>query len=287
MSGAEAGAPPADIRSLKGVFPFSFGSTSWLFPAGYEENIARAGHLFDEMELLFFESTGLPSAGEIRRMRALGSAAGLGFSVHLPLDIDLASVEEKERTRAGEVVRRALDVSAPLAPTAYILHVKGAASGARGAWRARVDKAFRRLPGDHARFCVETLEWDLREIGDLIFRNGLSICVDTGHCALAGFPLSRMFEAFADRIGMIHLHGVRGGKDHASLAHLDAESAEAVGRFLARGCGKSLVLEVFSIRDYVESLGILETICRPASGAGRALKSAGSPSDQGKGGLPC
>jgi hypothetical protein len=51
-------APPfQDLpRSYKKRYPFRIGTTSFIYPAGYTENVARLGPHVDEIEILMFES---------------------------------------------------------------------------------------------------------------------------------------------------------------------------------------------------------------------------------------
>ena len=46
--------PP--LRAHKSGYPFRLGTTSFIYPAGWAENVARLAPLVDEVELLFFES---------------------------------------------------------------------------------------------------------------------------------------------------------------------------------------------------------------------------------------
>ncbi|MFW6236790.1 MAG: hypothetical protein ACOC3F_00200, partial [Desulfosudaceae bacterium] len=56
--------------AYKNRYPFALSCPSFIFPAGYSENVRRLGSCVDEIELLFFESRpdSLPSPVEIREL---------------------------------------------------------------------------------------------------------------------------------------------------------------------------------------------------------------------------
>ena len=49
---------PVLENSYKGQYPFRLGTTSFIYPAGYADNVTLIGPCVDEIELLFFESLG-------------------------------------------------------------------------------------------------------------------------------------------------------------------------------------------------------------------------------------
>jgi sugar phosphate isomerase/epimerase len=251
-----------DPLSLKGVFPFSFGVTSYLYPADIAENIERLRGLADEMELILFESaeaSNIPTPADVERFAALARPAGLRFNVHLPLDIDVVSRDPAHRARSLEMVHHLVALTAPLSPLSYTLHVLRENEPNPEAWRERVRSSLAQIPGPHHLFCVETLQWDLREIDDLLLEQGFSVCIDAGHLLLYGYDVAAFFRAFAGRIGMIHLHGVSGGKDHLPLSALGPREREIVGAAVREvGYARSACLEVFALEDYRASVPVLK-----------------------------
>jgi sugar phosphate isomerase/epimerase len=252
----------SDPLSLKGAFPFSFGVTSYLYPAGIEENVERLRGVADEMELILFQSTeasNIPSPAEVERFAVLARPAGLRFNVHLPLDIDIVSRDTAHRARSLEMVRRLVALTAPLDPLSYTLHVLKEGEARQEEWRERVRSSLAQVPGPHHLFCVETLQWDLREIDDLLLEQGFSVCIDAGHLLLYGYDVAAFFRAFAGRVGMIHLHGVSGGKDHLPLSALGPRERALVGEAVREsGYARSACLEVFSLEDYRASVPVLK-----------------------------
>lgn len=263
-SQAAGGAPP---RALKGCFPFSLTVPSYLYPATIELNVRMLRDRVDEMELLLFESieeSSLPTPSEVETIRALGAETGLRFDVHLPLDIDIASPVPSLLDRSLRTVMRIVELTEPLRPDSLTLHVLRSGGEDVARWRQRVGEALGQLPAPRSRFCVETLGWDLRDIDDILRALGLSVCIDVGHLLLKGRTVASFLEAFSDRISMVHLHGVQGGKDHRSLSHLDPVTRAAVSDWVrTTRYRRSLSLEVFGLEQYTESLPLLLSMFRP------------------------
>ncbi len=249
---------PAISWSGKGRFPFSFGVPSFLYQAGWAYNVERLAAVVDEVELLLFESRGscsLPLEEEIALIASHAAPAGLKLNVHLPLDIDLASADPAARARAHDTIGRVLALAAPLSVSTFVLHVPRPAMEDLAAWRARVAKSLSLLPEPRSRFSVETLDWDLRDVKDLLAALGFSVCIDIGHLLAAGRDVGAFFESFRGSITMVHLHGVQGQKDHLPLSALDPGTRARIGAVLKeenyRG---SLSLEVFSVEYFLASL---------------------------------
>jgi sugar phosphate isomerase/epimerase len=256
--------------SLKGRFPFSFGVTSYIYPADIAYNIERLRDRVDEMELVLFQgadASNLPTPDDVKRFARLSDGSGLRFNVHLPLDIDIASAEAGVRDRSVQTIERILDLTHPLSPTSCTLHLPQGPDDSPVEWRKRAHEALQRLPEPRSFFCVETLQWDLREADDLLRELGLSVCIDVGHLLLFGRDVAEHFRFFSGRVTMVHLHGVKDGKDHISLARLPEGDLERVAQTLATTrYGGSLSLEVFNLDDFESSIEPFE---RAFSGRGK------------------
>src|SRR5690606_7565401 len=89
--------------------PFRLGTTSFIYPGGWADNVERLAGRVDDVEILFFESEGLPSVDEVRRLAELEQRTNLTFSLHTPLDVSLASANEPRRQQAVAAVQRAIE----------------------------------------------------------------------------------------------------------------------------------------------------------------------------------
>ena len=157
---------------------------------------------------------------------------------------------------------RFIDRLAPLAPSTLTLHVRceAASSPPRRPWKEAVQRSLAELVAavaDPARLSVETLDYPLEWLEDVIAAFGLSVCMDIGHLLLRGQDLDLFFRRFESRISIIHLHGVDNGRDHQPLTRMPPSSAAAVRRLLSEYVG-IVSLEVFSFEALTASLEWLE-----------------------------
>jgi sugar phosphate isomerase/epimerase len=255
--------------------PFRLGTTSFVVPAGYVGNVKFvAGHV-DDVELLFFESHDqgpLPPSEEIDELRRVAHDHHLSYTVHLPLDIALGAADHALRRRSVQRCLRVIELTASLKPHSYVVHFHPApAQGDLPAWRAALHLSVQELLSagiEPRRLCVETLDYPAAWFEDVVACHGLSLCLDVGHLFLTrpGQPLPS--EAGGAPWRVVHVHGVRGGRDHRSLAEADSvqrAALEPVFRRLLEVPREAVVtIEVFALAALLESLPVLETIvpCR-------------------------
>ena len=116
---------PTLPKSYKGAYPFKLGTTSFIYPDHITPNIKMLGPYLDEIELLFFESqpAGMPSPQEIKEIRQLAKDFDLTYNIHLPLDISLGAPDPSKRLTALKIIKQIIDLTAPLAPSTYTLHL--------------------------------------------------------------------------------------------------------------------------------------------------------------------
>ncbi|MFP4446649.1 MAG: cobamide remodeling phosphodiesterase CbiR [Desulfosudaceae bacterium] len=255
--------------AYKNRYPFALSCPSFIFPAGYSENVRRLGSCVDEIELLFFESRpdSLPSPVEIRELKTLSRDLDLTFNLHLPTDVSLAAAGRKEREQALEGMLRALDRARELAPTAMTLHLPGPerADDAKTlpAWQERVEQSAARLLDKSgltaACFALENLDYPFDWLDDLLDRFDFSVCMDIGHLLFHQQDCGAFFRRYGRRITVIHAHGVVPGRDHLALDRLDSSQRRQLGSIIS-GFRGSLSLEVFNRQDLAASLDCLAGI---------------------------
>lgn len=260
--------------SLKGAFPFRLGTTSYIVPDDILPNADFLKGTVDDIELLLFESdeiSNLPAPETILRLASIAQDNGLTYTVHLPLDIDPASEDPQTRARSVAKCLRIIRLTMPLDPFAYILHLyaPGAANFSPNegrAWRSRVGDTVAALLRESAvpplLFCVETLDFDFALAAPVVDEHGLSICLDIGHLWLCGFSVEDNLDRYLARTRVVHLHGVRNGKDHLDLSVLDPTRLGAVISAIAadRTAPRVLTLEIFSEPDLAHSLRALDAV---------------------------
>ena len=255
----------------KNKYPFRLAAPSFIFPADYITNARQLAPYLDEVELLFFESdpASLPTPFEIEQLRQLQEEQKIDYNIHLPLDLDICSLNQTDAGRAAAALVRVIDLVRPLTATTYTLHLplKDPAgmedSRLVRAWQDRallgLDRVISRAAIPSRRISVETLNYPPEWLGPLVERMDLSICLDLGHVILYGFDPGSVFFQFGSRITICHLHGVSKGKDHLALQHLDAYYHQELKTFLA-GFTQTVSLEVFSARALSESMQALAAL---------------------------
>ena len=210
---------------------------SYVIPGTWAENVRFLDAVPEVrgVELLFYLFD-----GETRDLFAGERAAiepyrgRFSFSAHLP-DPLLPEHEEVLRLTAGLASR-------------YVLHPpEGDEAGF-----VRTVEAWRRRHGEI--FLLENLIG--RDFASLARRwPTLPLCLDTGHLLLSGGTVGRFLEEHGERIGEIHLHGVKDGRDHRDFGPGEPWLAELLP-FL-RGFRGRLELEVFSMEEVRAILGAL------------------------------
>lgn len=258
----------------KGRYPFRLACPSFIYPAGYVENVRRLGACVDEIELLLLESTPdcLPAKREIDELSLLGNDCSLTYNIHLPTDVSLGADDPDPGNAAVDALLRAIDCSRPLTPVSYALHVPFA--GVPGdlkslsVWQDRVRKNLERLltesglPG--RAIALETLGYPLEYLETVIRELDFSICLDTGHLMVQKAPCQAFYQAFQQRIIIIHVHGVVNGRDHLALDRLSTVQTREIGHIL-KHFRHSVSLEVFSGQDLAVSLDCLDRIWKNLS----------------------
>jgi sugar phosphate isomerase/epimerase len=256
--------PPLLSRSFKKGFPFTLATTSFIYPDDYGPNIQRLGPFLDEIELLLFESGSLPSRHTIADLADLSRTYEVDYNVHLPSDVSVGHADDRIREAAVASILRACERVSVLSPSTLTLHIPWEGPAGLPAdllpWKERVRESLVRLiaaVGSPAGISVETLDYPLEWLAEVIDDLGLAVCMDVGHLLLHGRELADVMRRFASRISILHLHGVAAGRDHLALDRLRPSSAEKVFKVLS-GFKGIVSLEVFNFDDLVASLNWLE-----------------------------
>ena len=251
---------PLLTPDYKQRFPFSLTVPSWLYPAGYAENVARVAPFVDGVELLFFEGKPacLPDESEWGRLRRLQTRHGLAYNIHMPTDDNLAAMDGVERQRALDSHKRLFDLTEPLSPVTHTVHLERPVGVHPAAWLDVAEGSLLALSRimDPARVTVETLDYDLLPLADALEELGFFVCLDLGHLIHFGLPVEKTLGRFAPLCRMVHLHGVADGKDHRSLALMEPTRLQGLLPFLSTYT-HTLSMEVFKAAPCFESIDLL------------------------------
>jgi sugar phosphate isomerase/epimerase len=256
-------------RSYKGKFPFRLGTTSFIYADGYIPNVKLLGPWLDEIELLFFESHAIddfPSKAEIKELSRLADEHRITYNVHMPLDISPGHPDASIRRRSVQSVERLYELTAPLSPTTFTVHLPfhGDARSTTdiAVWHERIHRSLEQIiqTGIPAGIVsIETLNYPIRWIEDIISEMHFSVCMDVGHLLVHDFDLSAFYRRYQKEIAIIHLHGVSGRRDHMALDQLATSDSVLIMRVLKQFSG-SVSLEVFSFDNLQRSLSHLEKL---------------------------
>ena len=252
--------------------PFRIGTTSYIIEAGLVENARYLATRVDDMQLVLFHledgPSNFPTAAEVSTLAQIGRGDGLAYSVHLPLDIELAE-DGSANHRSLDQARRVIEATWPLQPTAYVLHLQ-AASLLRpdlqpedvSIWCRRALRALVHLnewAGSSDRLVVENVEgFPLDYLEPVLLHPEVRRCIDIGHLWLDNHDPVPYLNRHLPRTDVIHLHGVA-RRDHQSLHHQGADQIDAVFETLLVNRYTGLItLEIFGQPDFDNSMGAVQ-----------------------------
>jgi sugar phosphate isomerase/epimerase len=220
------------------------------------------------MELILFEvddgPNNLPSEAVIAQIDRLAKAAGITYTVHLPLDLTLAAeggTQHASLVKAQRVIERTL----PLDPFAFVFHLDGEGSDQPG-WVNRalgaLDVVMQWIP-DPSMLAVENLEkYPPTYLDPILARAPISRTTDVGHLWKMGHDPLDFLPSWLPRTRVIHIHGLA-ERDHHSLALMTPEQLDPVVNLLVEGYRGVVTLEVFETSDFFSSrTALLESVKR-------------------------
>lgn len=258
---------PSLPKSYKGRFPFKICTTSFIYPDHYIPNVKMLGPYMDEIELLLFESTApdaLPCRSVITELGRLAAELDLSYNVHLPTDISISDLDTERQRDAVETLLRVIERVQPLGPSGLILHVPCADGSLKDdkikSWQNRVYNNLEKILSvveNNNLIAIETLDYPLELLEDIIVDLDVAICLDLGHLMVYDYDVLEVYSKYASVTSVLHLHGVENRCDHTTLERLSAKSFEPIRQVLAKFTGV-VSIEVFSFENLDSSLKYLE-----------------------------
>ncbi|MBW1689376.1 MAG: sugar phosphate isomerase/epimerase [Deltaproteobacteria bacterium] len=255
-------------KSYRGLFPFKIATTSYIYPDNILPNIRMLAPYLDEIELVLYESDSLPTSNEITALAEIREEHGLTYNVHLPIDIFLGDLNPAIRNYGAGMVQEIIKLTGLLRPSTYTVHLSlknpdGHIHADIGQWRMRLSKSIEeilRRVVTPRQISVETLDYPLDLIEEIIEAFDISVCLDFGHLILYEHSIVDYAKRYLARATVVHLHGVRHGRDHLSLEALDENQMKTISSILDNFTG-TVSIEVFSFHDLTTSLELLEQYC--------------------------
>lgn len=250
------------------MFPFKIGTTSFIYPDTYVPNVQMLAPYLDEIELILFESApdNRPSNNEVKTLISLANESGITYNIHLPLDIFLGAPDPSVRHFAVETIKQFIDLTAPLDPSTFTLHLEYDETDMEiesiKRWLNRTYTSIHKLTSsgiNGEKISIETLNYPIEWIEDILVEFNLSVCMDLGHLILYGMDMIDVFEKYKDRTSIFHLHGANKSRDHQPLELLSKSNLNTILEMLKRFKG-IVSIEVFSYDHLKTSLKHLENI---------------------------
>jgi sugar phosphate isomerase/epimerase len=225
------------------------------------------GPYLDEIELLLFESQGtdvLPTRKVITKLCRLAAKFGLSYNVHLPTDISISDRNSARQQHAVDTMIRVMDLVRPLDASGLILHVPFSEESYDESivkkWRDRVWQNLAKIRAAAQKqdiIAIETLDYPLELLEDIVLDLDLRICLDLGHLMVYDYDVLEVFNKYASMTPVLHLHGVENRRDHTTLERLSVKLFETVLQVLNKFSGV-VSIEVFSFENLDSSLKYLE-----------------------------
>jgi sugar phosphate isomerase/epimerase len=249
---------------VKPRLPFRLGSTSYVYPADILSNVRRLASLVDDVELVLFEvddgQNNLPSPDVVDTLNGLAAEHDLTYTVHLPLDLRLAS---DDSSPSLEKACRVIRCVRSLGPWAYVVHLDGneivpdAGPAALTRWRDQAAHSLDLLGqevGDPQVLAVENLEsYAPDAFLPLLDHLSVSLCLDVGHFIKSGSDPLLYLQTHLGRTRVVHLHGCQDGRDHRGLDLLpNALLIDLLDLLLSSKYQGVLTLEVFTQRHFFQ-----------------------------------
>ncbi len=236
-------------------------------------NVELCAGVFDDIEMIFFESEGInnwPTVQEVNIMAEQLKQKNTTVTIHFPIDAKAAATDENERRRFSEQALKLVSHTAALHPFAFILHLEGVEKKAPfeevESWHQRTKEISRSLLAcdnlDHQKVAVENLnypwEWNRLPVRE----NGFSFCLDFGHFCRYGIDWRLPFRELLPETRVIHLHGWNGEKDHVSLEDHDRRDLQELACLLKKEYAGVVSLELFDTKAVFDSKRLWEELCR-------------------------
>ena len=243
--------------------PFRVGATSFIYPEDILPNVRRLVDWMDDIQIVLYEVnplSPLPAAATLGALQELALSHDITYTIHLPLDLTLASEDVETRRISVQTSRQVIQTMSCLRPWGYVVHAEPGAGvmGSWSGWQRRAEESLRYLMDEVDRpeqLCLENLESTPPEqVWALAERLGISVCFDVGHVFKAGLDATPYLDGRLDRARVIHLHGWDGKCDHLSLTVTPDELWAPLVRRLYEPLYRGVVtLEVFSESDLLTS----------------------------------
>ncbi len=245
------------------------GSPSWVYPADALANVEKLAGLVQDVEWLIFEVTGgLPTPETGAALVRLAADYGHSYTVHLPLDLQLATDDSTTRRQSIEMARAVIGATRAVAPWAYVVHLLGEGpSEIWGPWHERAAESLAALAEEAGALDLLAIEnvpaYPAAHLLPLVERLPLSFCLDVGHLLRQGADPLPLLTAHLSRTRAVHLHGYDGQRDHRDLGAMDQGLLHhLLDALWQRRYGGVVTIECFAERPFFDSWDLVQGLWR-------------------------
>ncbi|MEA3546301.1 MAG: cobamide remodeling phosphodiesterase CbiR [Thermodesulfobacteriota bacterium] len=248
-------------------YPWRLGATSFVVPAGMNENAHFLSSLVDDVQLLFFESrvnSRLENPLDIGLLERLAGEHDLTYTAHLPIDLHLGSLSRRRRDEAIAEIIFLMSELTPLAPSCFDLHLLREPDMDESQWldclNSSLSNLADRLGTERVKIAIENIDYPFQSVRSLALGHGFSLCLDFGHGLRYGEDLEQMFNDIP-RAVHVHYHGVAGGQDHLAVDSRQDVISFGLAEKMSDYCFSGVVtLEVYSMGRLQESCRTLAKV---------------------------
>ncbi|UOD34947.1 hypothetical protein DSN97_01010 [Deferribacteraceae bacterium V6Fe1] len=214
-------------------------TTSFIYRDTRIMNVLKLKHLFDEIELLYFESRRKYDQLDDNELMLLNKM-DMKYVVHLPYDRDLSRIEDFKFMESFISKLDSPKISY------YFLHSIG-----------NDYDAIERLCHLYPSVLVENTT-SSNIFYDLKYTK-INYCLDVGHALLSNENPINIIKKYKEKIKYIHLHGVHDGRDHKEITYLDVNLLKFLFDF-AIDFNVGISLELFGLTPLINSLNYLSEV---------------------------
>lgn len=273
---------------------YRLGTTSYIYPAPVLPNVRKLAGRVRDIELVFFEyndASNLPTPEDVNQMKQLAENENLTFTVHLPLDMSIGDWDISLRNKSIDKTKSIIELTRPLNPWGYILHpdrwtptaenktsplhhlkdsrfpfeqLSSADKDQVKHWIDRVLEGLyilKPLVTEPSTLCVENVNLLFDYLLFSLLDSPFGICLDIGHLLQFDLEVMPYLRRCFKKLRIIHLHGVKDGKDHQGLNREMIPLLKEFFNYLEQNnyCGV-VTLEVFSEKDLLQSFDTLKEL---------------------------
>jgi sugar phosphate isomerase/epimerase len=270
------------MNSASSKLPFDIGAPSMVYGEDLLKNARTLADVVDNVEIVLFHTPSLhniPSVREIQELKKVAADKSVSFSVHLPCALEFASREKKKREKSLQLATDCINRMTEINPRHYILHIPFTAPTLIPVpglyftadpqkkfteWTQRtIDSLIEiqnRISRDN-KILVENINYSPIFLIPFLQQELCELCLDLGHLMLGQENVLDRIKQFLDTTREIHIHGVKGYREHLSLSVLPKERVLKWMRYLAGNSYRGVItLEVFTPDDLESSMNVLLSV---------------------------